>query len=84
MSQTKLAKRQTAQNPALGRILSYYPPGTFSVWGNDDVEVAFFPNQQEAMVISGDFNVSLIEGVDSAERAVVQHEFDQQEVLSKQ
>ena len=76
MSQSQLSQRQTAQNPALGRILTYYPPGTFSVWGNDNVEVAFFPNQQEAMVISGDFNVSLIEGVDSAESAVVRHESD--------
>ncbi|ESA38100.1 hypothetical protein N836_34040 [Leptolyngbya sp. Heron Island J] len=76
MSQSNLTQRQTAQNPALVRILTYYPPSAFSIWGNDNVEVAFFPDQQEAMVISGDFEVSLVEGVDSAESAVVQHESD--------
>ncbi|MEO0349498.1 MAG: hypothetical protein AAF282_05540 [Cyanobacteria bacterium P01_A01_bin.15] len=67
-----LTKRETAQNPALDRVLTYYPPGTYSVWGNSEVEVAYFEDLKEAMVISGDFEVVLVEDADSAEDAAAQ------------
>ncbi|NEZ60151.1 hypothetical protein [Adonisia turfae] len=67
-----LTQRKTVQNPALGRLLSYHPPGTFSIWGNNTVEAAFFPKQQEAIVISGDFDIVLIENTNSVEDAIEQ------------